>query len=135
MALVVSNVGELKLLAWALNGSPENLTLKLYKNDVTPSQSSVAGDFTVADFTGYVNKTLTSGSWVAPATVSNKAVSSYASQTFSCTGGSSQVVYGYYIVGASSGTLILAERFATSRTMSNGVDLTLTPSISANSEN
>lgn len=134
MALVVSDVGELKLLAWALNGSPENLTLKLYKNDVTPDQDSTASTFTVADFTGYSNKTLTAGSWVAPATVSHKASTTYAAQTFSCSGGS-QTVYGYYVVGASSGTLIWAERFATSRTMSSGIDLTLTPSLTCNSEN
>lgn len=136
MALVVANVGELLLLEWSLKSTstPENLILKLYKNDVTPSQSSVAGDFTVADFTGYSNKTLSRGSWASPTTVSNKASTSYAAQTFT-NSGTAQTIYGYYVVGATSGTLIWAERFSAARTLNNGDSVTVTPSLTANSEN
>lgn len=137
MALVVCNAGELKLLDWAIKdtSTPENLTLKLYKNDYTPVAASVAGDFTEADFTSYAAKTLTRSSWVAASTNgSGKAASSYAAQSWVC-GSTGNTVYGYFVVGATSGTLIWAEKFATARTLANGDTLNVTPSLTLSSEN
>lgn len=136
MALVVADVGELKLLDNATGkGTPENLTLKLYKNNYTPVAGSVAGDFTVADFTNYVNKTLTIATWGAATTVSNKGSATYGSaQTWTC-GATGNTVYGYYIIGASSGTLYWAEKFDTARTLANGDTLNITPALTLNSEN
>lgn len=135
MALVCADVGELLLLEAALGKStPENLTLKLYSNNYTPLQSSVAGSFTEATFTSYAAKTLTKTSWTSASTVSNKATSSYAAQSWTC-GATGQTIYGYFVIGQSSGTLYFAERFSTSRSLSNGDVLNLTPAITLNSEN
>ena len=58
MALKFQSAGELLGLDWMLKAwsTPENLTLKSFRNDYTPVDASVAGDFTVANFTSYVDK-------------------------------------------------------------------------------
>lgn len=135
MALVVANVGELLLLNRALRlSNQENLVLKLYKNDVTPSASSVAGDFTECDFSGYSSITLANGTWAAASTSGGKATSSYGEQTFTSSGGS-QTVYGVYVVGATSGTLYYAERFSTAKTVTSGDSVVYNPTLTNNSEN
>lgn len=107
MALKVTNSGELLLLMWAIKSTstPENLTLKLFRTDVTPSDTSVAGDFTEANFTNYTAKTLSRSGWSDPSTVAGKASITYSSaQSWTC-GSTGNTVYGYYVVGATSGTL------------------------------
>lgn len=135
MAIVVPNCGELLLLEWALKSTstPEALTLKLYKSDTTPSATSVAGDFSVADFTGYEDKSIARASWSAPSTDGNgKAATAYAEQSWSV--GSTQTVYGAYVVGATSGTLVFAERFASARSVQSGDTLKVTPNFTLASE-
>jgi hypothetical protein len=133
MALLVPNVGEVVLLSNLLaGGSLENWTLKLYKTDVTPAEGDTAASYTEADFTGYSAKTLTrsvsGGTWSTPSTSSGTTSSSYAAQTFTSSG-SSQTIYGWYIVGATSGTLICAEKFATARTLVSPDTITVTPRV------
>ncbi len=136
MSLVTSNAGEIKMIQALLNGSPENLNLKLYQNNYTPLATSTVPDFSEATFTGYTQQTLTVGNWSTPTTNgSGEAVSNYTPVVFSCTGGSSQTVYGYLVVGASTSTLYWAEKFGSSRSMSSGIDLTLTASLSGQSAN
>lgn len=135
MALLVPNVGEVVLLTNLLaGGSLENWTLKLYKTDVTPAEEDVAGDYTEADFTDYTSKTLTravgAGNWGTPATSGGTTSSTYNSGTpQTWTAGSSQTIYGYFIVGATSGTLIYAEKFASARALQSGDVLNVTPRI------
>lgn len=135
MAIIFANVGEVVLLKWMLKDTSisENLTMKLYSNNYTPVASSTAANFTESSFSGYSAKTLSRGSWSDPTTVSGKAESSYASQVYSATG--SATVYGYFIVGASSGTLILGERFPVTRVLTSGDTVTIIPKITSNSEN
>lgn len=112
MALVVPNVGEVRLLKYALNHTnAEDQIIRLYKNNYTPVEGSVAGDFTEATFTGYVSLPLTGSSW-SIATVSGVTTASYAAQGFTSSADqAAQDVYGYYIVDATSGILLWAERF------------------------
>jgi hypothetical protein len=137
MPLVVPNVGEIELLDKMLKNAlvtDENYTLKLFNNNVTPDQSFTASSFTEATFTGYVAKTLTRSGWGAAATVSNKAQSSYAQQSWTC-GIVGDTIYGYYVVGATSTVLLWAERFTTPRTLGNTDILNVTPVFTLNSEN
>lgn len=129
MAAVVPNAGKKKLLELAVKEtSPENFSLRLFKNDYTPVAGSVAGDFTVADFTGYANATLTRASW-GSATTADPSVIAYAAQTFTMSGGSAQTIYGYYVVGATSGTILWAERFSSAITLAlTGDNISITPS-------
>lgn len=138
MALVTPNGGELELLDKMLKdalSTDENYVLKLYKNDYTPDDNSVEASFTEADFTNYAARTLSRVSWNASVTVSNKAETSYGSgpQSWTC-GASGNTVYGYYVTGATSGTVLWAERFSTSRVLADGDVLNITPKFTLNKE-
>ena len=54
MSIVVPDAGKIEWLKRALysNAGSENLSLRLFKNNITPADSDVAGTYTVADFTG-----------------------------------------------------------------------------------
>lgn len=122
MAGLVPNAGEAIALDRFLKTSDE--TLKLFVNDYTPVESSVAGDFTEMSTQGYAAKTLTAASWTSGA---------YAQQiwTFDGTGGST-VVYGYFVIDAGSGTIMFAERFGSPPTIVNNNDqIKVTPTVTA----
>jgi hypothetical protein len=138
MALITPNAGELQLLDKLLKdalSTNENYILKLYKNNYTPDDAAVEGSFTESDFTNYLARTLTRALWNAAVTVSNKAETSYGTgpQSWTC-GASGNTVYGYYVTGSASGTVLWAERFATSRVLANGDVLNLTPKFTLNKE-
>jgi hypothetical protein len=137
MPLVVPDAGELELLDKMLKDAlsvDESYILRLYKNNATPSQSTVIGDFTEADFVGYSPVTMSRAGWASSSTVSNKAQSTYAQQSWTC-GSTGNTVYGYYVVGASSGVCLWAEKFGSARVMSSLDVLQLTPVFTLNSEN
>lgn len=136
MALVTSNAGELELLDKMLKdalSSDEDYVLRLYQNDYTPDQAAVTASFTEANFTNYAATTLTRSGWASSVTTSNKAESSYATQSWTC-GSTGNTLYGYYVSNP-SGTVLWAERFAASRTIAENDVLNLTPKFSLNSEN
>ena len=86
----------------------QNVILRLFKSNTTPAETDTEGTYTEADFTGYAAITLTGASW----TYSHPTIS-YAEQTFtSSANGQSQTIYGYYLTWATSGKLLIAERFA-----------------------
>lgn len=85
--------------------STEELRIKLYKNDITPDEDSVTGDFTEATFTGYASILL--DDWTrtdASAVHSLCRFTSSADQT-------AELLYGYYIVRTSTNDLVAAKRF------------------------
>ncbi len=134
MAIVIPDVGEVEWLKRALyaNAGSENLTLKLFQNNVTPAESDVAGTYTVSTFTGYANKTLTSSqsgaTWAVPTTSSGTTSSQYGTnQTYSPT--TSETVYGYYIIFASSTILAAAEAFGAGKPVANGDSLLIVPKL------
>lgn len=137
-ALVVPNAGELELMKKMLKAAltvDESYKLRLFKNNITPDQDTETADFTEADFTGYAEKTLTRSGWSDPTTVSNKARMDYSvEQIWTCSGGSN-TIYGYYVVGTTSGVCLWAQLFASPRTVDNGVVVSVTPSLTGNSEN
>lgn len=123
--MIVVNAGEQTILDWALRSAGGALTLRLFKNNVTPTPTSVAGDFTEADFTGYTAKTLARASYGAPATNgSGEAEISYADQTFSF--GSAQTIYGYYLTDPSN-ALVAAHDFANPRNQNANSSFILQP--------
>lgn len=108
MALIIPNAGKQKMLQYVLgvDTSVENLVLRLYTNDVTPSVNSIYGDFTaLASGSGYSSITLTSSSWTV---VSGNATYPQQTWTFTASAGN---VYGYYVATETSNELIMAERF------------------------
>lgn len=131
-SLVVPDTGEVYFLKCMLYQAAADLTLKLYKTNVTPGESDTTGSYTVADFTGYSNKTLTAsqsgGTWAVPTTSSGTSSTTYAQQSWTLSG-TSQTIYGYYIIISS--TLVIAELFATARTLGDTDVLNLTPALQA----
>ncbi len=130
MAIVWPNVGEVEALKRLLysDASAEDLTLKLYKSNTTPGETDVAGTYTEADFTGYSAETLTSSqsgsTWEVP-TTSGATRSDYQTPlTWTC-GASGNTIYGYFVIGATSGTLYFSERFASSYTLADTDTFTL----------
>ena len=132
MALILADVGADELLKIVFNNdraaAGNNLTLKLFVSNTTPTQTSTAGSFTEAAGGGYVAKTLTMGSWtVTPANDPSDAV--YAEQVFTFTGAltTNPTIYGYFVVDA-DGVLLWAERLTASFTPANNGDhLDITP--------
>ena len=133
MALVTPDVGEVSLLTEFL-GNGEDWILHLYSNDVTPNEDTVLGDLTEANYAGYSAPTLTrsvSGStWETPTTTANVTSSRYnpsTPQSFQSSSGTQQV-FGWYATGATSGNLLMVERFATApETIDDTTPLLITP--------
>lgn len=111
MAIVITNQGECKALEFFVNKTaPENLVLKLFKSNTTPAETHTTANYTEADFTGYSALTLTGSSW-GSAAAGDPSFIAYSQQTFELLAVETQSIYGYYLVGASSGVLYGAERF------------------------
>jgi len=131
MPLNVPNVGENRILEAMVNRTaPENLSLRLFINNITPSDTDTAATYTVATFPGYANITLTGASWNA---ASGGSITYGSQQTFACTGTATDDVYGYYIVQVTSGILLWSERDAAApfAIRNNGDQVRITPTISA----
>jgi len=132
MTLLVPNVGEGNLLGRALGKETQesSLTLKLYKTNVTPAETDTAGSYTEADFTGYSAATLANASWTVTEGAPSDA--SYAQQTFTSSADqTSQDVYGYFVVGATSTEIYWAELFSDGPypIANNGDNIKVTPTI------
>ena len=132
MALNVPDVGEnIALEAFVNKTAGQNQLLKLYQNNITPSDTDTAATYTEATFTGYAAISLTGASWGAAAAGT---ITYSAQQTFTSSGVVSNTIYGYYIVQAVSGILMWSERDVSAPfTVANiGDAVKLTPTISAN---
>ena len=104
---MIPNIGETKNLQKILN---QNITLKLFSNDVTPGETDTVGTYVEVVGGGYVAKTLTFANWAIVA--GSPSIASYAAQDFNFTGPTTGPtgVYGYYLVD-SDGDLMGSERF------------------------
>jgi hypothetical protein len=132
MALNFPDAGENLVLGMIVNKTAaENLSLRLYKNNITPSDTDTAATYTEATFPGYAAITLTGASWGAP---SGGTITYGAQQTFTCSGTSTDDVYGYYVVQVTSGTILYSERDASApfAVRNSGDYIKITPTISAN---
>ena len=114
MAGVLVNNGEDRMLGLLVNKSGytlAGLTLRLYKNNVTPAETDTAATYTEATFTGYAAVSLATGDWTltpgnpSSAAAAQKSFTSSADQT-------AQDIYGYYLTENAANTLVAAELFA-----------------------
>jgi hypothetical protein len=110
MTLKIPNAGEDLMLQHIVGKTAiENPVLKLYSNNLTPGETDTAGSYTEVSGNGYAAITLTGANWTITAGAPTEAA--YAQQSFTFTGAAGNV-YGYFVVGASSGTLLWAEKFS-----------------------
>ena len=146
MALLVPHEGDVQLLADLMGGGAlENWQLGLFNSNITPIEANTASDFTAHEpiFTSYARRTLTrsigSATWNTPVSQAPSGSPVWSSrsqvghtqygsaaQLWTC-GATGDTVYGYFIIGATSGKLIAAEAFATPRTLASGDTLSITP--------
>lgn len=126
MAFLVPNAGEDFCLGKIVNSTDiasQNLFLKLYESNTTPTETSVVGDFTEVTDGTYNAIELTGSSWVIL-----NGLASYAQQTFNISG--AQTIYGYYITNYAGTILVLAELFGSAITIgSGGGTVAVTPTI------
>ena len=146
MPFLVSREGDVRLLTELLGGGPpEDWQLGLYNAAVTPAETDTAATYASheASFASYARKTLTrtvsATTWNAPVLQppsgapawsprGQVAHAKYGDAPLSWTvGETGDVIHGYFIVGATSGMLILAEQFASPRTLQPGDTLSITP--------
>ena len=108
MAIVLTDSGRQKALEYLVgkDSTTEPLILKLYSNDLTPEDDDVTELYTEVTGNGYAPKALDIANWSIAA---GSAV--YPQQTWTFTGAAG-AIYGYYVVLATSGSLIFAERFS-----------------------
>lgn len=124
-AALVLNEGAILLTMWELGLSdPLGSTQKigLIVDPITPTASSVYGDFTLGSGDGLDPVVIANGTWQTPTIVSGKAVSIYGSPTpFTWTyTGLTVVIYGYlaFDVGGPKG--LWCEMYTTPRTLNTG---------------
>jgi hypothetical protein len=132
MPLNFPDVGENLALEMIVNRTaPQNLVLRLYRSNTTPSDTDTAGTYTEASFPGYSAITLTGASWNAAA---SGTIAFGSQQTFTCSGTSTDDIYGYYVTQTTSGILLYSERDASApfAVRNSGDNVRLTPTISAN---
>ena len=111
MALLVPNAGEVVILQNFLNKvAPQDLVLKLYKNNHAPADGDTEASYTEADFSGYSAASLAGANWAITGGAPSEA--DYPQQTFTSDANqTAQNIYGYFIVQATSGKLMWAEQF------------------------
>lgn len=127
MALVVPNGSEAQMLNYILNKTtPEDLTIRLYSNDITPGETDVVGTYTEVTGGGYSSISLTPASWTV--TPGNPSSGEHTQVTWTFTG-SVGLVYGYYITRDSTSDLFWAERFTSGpfNIQNNGDEIRVTP--------
>lgn len=133
MALNFPDVGEnIALEALVNKTAPQNLSLRLFSNNITPSDTDTAGTYTEATFAGYAAKTLTGATWNAAAAGS---ISYSAEQTFTRTStGTPENIYGYYVTQVTSGLLVYSERDGAAPFAVTNINdaIKITPTITAN---
>ncbi len=135
MALNFPDVGENLALEMIVNKTAaQNLSLRLYLTNITPSDTDTATTYSAneASFTGYSAITLTGASW---GTAASGAITYGSQQTFTCSGtGATQNVYGYFVTQVTSGILLYSEKDASAPApiTNSGDKLLITPTIGAN---
>ena len=128
MAIQISSDGA-EIILKSITGvstSTETLKMKLYSNNYTPTTLSKLADFTEVTGGGYAEKSLPASNW----TITGNAIST-SPQLFTFTSNIGQI-YGYYLIGATSGKLIASEKFTSGpfNIAANGDSITVTATIS-----
>ena len=129
MTLLVPNAAESVMLEAFLNKTaPQDLVLRLYSSDTTPSETDTEATYTETSGGGYSGSNLTAASWTV--TPGNPTTAAYPEVTFTFTGAAGNV-YGYYVTQTTSGKIMWAERFTNGPfdIQNNGDEIKITPQI------
>jgi hypothetical protein len=127
-ALLIPDVGEVQVLTMALKkATVEAQTLKLYVNDKTPAEGDTAANYTEMSTHGYAAKTLNRADWTV-SSAGGITTASQPQQVWTFTAAGAVTVYGYFIIEATSGIILWAERFTTPQVIQyDGDQVKVTP--------
>jgi len=138
---VIPDEGEAQVLSIALGKiAAESVELRLYTNNKVPALADVAGNYTEMTGQGYAKVTLAPAAWTitpADAGTNTPAKGTTTAQVFTFgTAGGPTPVYGYYLVGVTSGKLWGAEQFSDGpySVANAGDQITITPTLRLRSE-
>lgn len=110
MTLRIPNEGENRAVGTLLGKyTAETLRVKLYSNNVTPAETDTSASYTEVTGGGYAAVDLTAANWTITEGAPTEAAYPQITWTFSAAIGN---VYGYYVVGVTSGKVWFAERFS-----------------------
>jgi hypothetical protein len=98
--------------------------LRLFQNMFTPAPDDILSDFTQATFTGYAAQSLSSAFAAGVKIIDGEYQSTAGPFTFTCSGGSAQTVYGWYIDDGSN--VFLSNAFSAPITMVSGASFSIT---------
>lgn len=134
MAALIVNNGEAVALSY-LTGkttTTEALKLRLYTNNVTPSEADTSGTYTAAVGGGYADISIPRGDWtVTPGAPSTASIPAKV-WTFTGPLTTNLTIYGYVLLRDTTGDLVAAENFSSPfQPASNGDSLTLNLTIQA----
>lgn len=127
--MLIPNEGLNEWMLWAFDDSgvvQEDFVVDLFQNNYTPVYTSTGSNFTVATFPGYAQVAVPRSSFAAPTSTGGVGtIVSSVQPTWTCSGGSGQTVYGWYMRGATSGKVLGTQTFASPVNMVNGISVTL----------
>ena len=129
MNMVLPNEGKTLWLARVVDtSSAEDLVVELFRNNYTPTETDTLSNYLTPSFAGYAPVTLTSADWITPYLIPNLGyLQSINPPRYDCTGGVPEIVYGWFMYGATTTKVYAAQRFDTPRTMAVGLSEVLTP--------
>lgn len=129
MDMVIPNVGLVLWLQWAFNNTVdpyEDFVIDLFQNNHTCAVTDTSGTYTAATFPGYSQVSIARSTFgSASGSGGIGTIISSVQPTWTCTGGTGQNCYGWFLRGATSGTLLACANFATARNMLPGTSETL----------
>jgi hypothetical protein len=108
MSVKIPNVVEVEVLTALL--TPAH-TIRLYGNDYTPINTSIAANFTEIAGGGYTNFAIPFSQWTIVGGTPSLATATAKTWLFTSVIDAPGSIYGYYITRDSDGKLLLAERF------------------------
>ena len=115
MPILVSNIGEVRLLRYIIGDTTpsQGLVLHLYSNNKAPAETDTESNYTAPTALGYAPSTLSPSSWSVGTDGSSGTSSALYNNGITFTFGtaaSTQNVYGYYVTDTSN-NLLWAENF------------------------
>jgi len=109
MPQVINDAQELEVINSRLNN---NLTIRLYSNNVTPGPGDSAATYTEVSGGGYSSFPLTFANWTITAgSPTSGSYNTTQQWTFTGSTGAPGNIYGYYVTRDSDGKLMWADRF------------------------
>jgi len=133
--IVESNIQLSDTLVWLRDTwfSTSGCLLRLFRNPIVPEPQTVLADFSEATYTGYVAQSTAGNFGSVYKVVEGKYQTDSGVFQFTCSGGSSENIYGWYLSKVVAGvtTVRMSGAFAAPITMAPGVAFTLSISAQA----